>query len=206
MQANKRPQSHGLSHQQIENLKQDQMAGEAQKVKANKNSEYEIPANEEHLVHVVIETKNFDTATGEKLSVPFVQSFYPLEFKRMEDQGAFSGKDVEVIHEPSDLKSVKVPEENKSNLSEPAHVAKNGEEIRQLIQEQGAGSDVVVIPAQEEGGEGGEGSDADPKKPSLAWTKPDLQKAYEKAWGEKPASAMNKEELLEAIQEKIGGE
>jgi len=188
-----------MSHEQIEDLKQDQMSGVNETVTANKDSEYQIPKNEEHLVHVEIETPNYNQVTGEKTSVPFVQSFYPFEFAKMEKDGAFAGKDVKIIHQPSDLKKVTVAPEDKSNLGEGADLLENGKEVKKLIDENGGGTQVVQIPKKEDG----TGVEEDPNKPSMKWTKPQLQAEYKKLWGEDPTPATPKEELLEAIEEKL---
>lgn len=198
MQTNKRLQSHKMSHQELKNLQLDQMSDVNETVTANKDSKFEIPVNEQHLVHVEIETPNYNQLTGQKTSVPFVQSFYPIEFARMEKDGAFAGKDVKVIHEPTAEKKVIVPAEDKSNLGEGADIIKNGEEVKKAIKESGAGSNVVQLPKQEDN----KGAEGDVNKPSMTWTKPELQAEYKKLWDEEPVASMNKEQLLEAIEEK----
>lgn len=126
----KKNQSHNLTHQQLEDLQYDQMNDQQKMVKANRDSSVEIPEVEQHLVHVSIETPDFDKSTGAKKSVPTITNFYPKEFVKMTAEGAFLGKDVVIIHQPEGLDDVKAKPENRANTSESAHVAVNSELIK----------------------------------------------------------------------------
>lgn len=94
-------QSHGLTHQQMADLKHAQVNREAKKIKANKDSSVEIPEVETHLVHARIESPQFDSKTGKKQSVPKIQVFYPEEFEAAIKSGAFVDMTVDIVHLPT---------------------------------------------------------------------------------------------------------
>lgn len=206
MQKNKKLQSHHLTHQELKDLQYDQMNGEQEFVTGNKNSEFEIPAVEQHLIHANIELKTFNTATGTKTSVPRLQTFYPAEFKKMEDQGAFIGYSVDIIHEPEEVKRVKDVREDKSNLSEAANLEQNNADVLNKIK----AGEVVGGPI------GGIANFATPIIPAIVGTddskkekplsqlnKAELKAKYKEVWGEDPADDSTNPELLEAIKEKL---
>lgn len=85
---------------ELRNKQLKQLHGNFEKIPANKNSKYQINDFESHLVHVVLEMKQFNQTTGEKESKPFVQKFHSAEFERMISQGGFTGYSVEIIHDP----------------------------------------------------------------------------------------------------------
>ena len=81
-------------------------------VKDSNGDVVKIPATETHLVHVIIENKTFNRATGAKTSKPMLQSFYPSDFDQM--AGITGGKDkrnyfgstsIVVAHDPRRQKS-----------------------------------------------------------------------------------------------------
>jgi hypothetical protein len=93
-------QAHNLTPEEMEELRFKQRDGEVEKVKANIESDYEIPAVETHMIHAELEIKNFDQSTGAKTSTPKVQTFYPKEFDDMKKTNGFKGYSVKVIHDP----------------------------------------------------------------------------------------------------------
>ena len=103
-----RPQAHNLTPDQMTDLKIDQTSDEGQEfAPANKRKDYQIPAVEKHLIHVELENTEFNPTTGERLSVPRVQTFYPREFDQMVADGNFKGMSVDVIHDPRSLTEAK---------------------------------------------------------------------------------------------------
>lgn len=91
----------------MEDLKIAQNEGTVKAVNTNKpTNDYKIPENERHLLHAQLETPSFSPVTGERTSKPFVQSFYPEEFDKMEAEKHFAGMQVEILHDPrSDKKA-----------------------------------------------------------------------------------------------------
>lgn len=82
-------------------------------IPANKDSSYEIKEVEKHLIHVLLETRAYDTKSGRKLSKPMVRSFYYNDFMAMtqtvevkgggkKKRNAFARFDVvRVVHDPT---------------------------------------------------------------------------------------------------------
>lgn len=187
MEKKKRPQSHGMSHEQINELQQDQLSGDVSVSEANKDSSVKIPDHERHLVHARIETKTFDAATGEKLSTPFIQTFYPNEFAQMETDSAFIGKSVEIIHEPESLK--KLEQTTKSTLDDPDSSKTKKEAVKketakkEVAAKKGKKVETEVIPLE--------------KQPRA-----NLLIEYKKLWNEDADPNISDEELIEAIKDK----
>lgn len=77
---------------------------------ANGNVEplYEFPEYEKHLMHVQLETPEFDSVTGEKKSLPYVQKFYVKEFEQIESVSGFAAFKVNILHDPSRGAALKV--------------------------------------------------------------------------------------------------
>ncbi len=113
MKEEEKKQSHNMTVTEMEELKYKQQNGIVETVKANKDSSYEIPEHEQHLIHAEIEIKQFDTASGAKTSIEKVQTFYPKEFADMVSSGGFKGYSVKVIHDPK-LESEKVEKPSKA--------------------------------------------------------------------------------------------
>lgn len=113
MSTQKKPvkQAHGMSHSQMEQLKQKQMDGTVEMVPANRGNDikdpyfkeayegHQIPANETHIYHVAMEARLFSQATGERLSVSRVQKFDQANWDLVKDR--LNGWTVEIIHNPS---------------------------------------------------------------------------------------------------------
>lgn len=63
---------------------------------------YKVPENEKHLVHVELEKKRFNMATGERLSKPTVQKYtekqWAISKGRLPDLGFNS---IKVLHDPT---------------------------------------------------------------------------------------------------------
>lgn len=209
----KKIQSHNLTHQQHNDLQYAQMSGEVEMVDANKNSEYQIPVHEQHLVHAVIETKSFDSNTGVKTSVPITQVFYPAEFLQMEKENAFVGKDVEIVHKPEGLGAIKLKPEDKSNLNEPADLKKNSEDVIDQIANGGGvggpiGGVATIVPPVVDTtgtGEAGNAGGADDKSTPLSrMNKEQLRAEYKRLWEDDAPEDAGNAELREAIQQKTG--
>lgn len=62
---------------------------------------YQVPANERHLYHAVIEIKKFDPNTGERLSVPRLQKFGMKAFENgVADNLKRQGYDIKIVFNP----------------------------------------------------------------------------------------------------------
>lgn len=62
---------------------------------------YQVPANERHLYHCVIEVKKFDANTGERLSVPRLQKFGVKAFENgVADNLKRQGYDIKIVFNP----------------------------------------------------------------------------------------------------------
>lgn len=97
----KRVVAHGMSREELDELRYKQNYDEAvPTVKAANSSskDYAVPQHEEHMVHISMEAKVYSQKNGEKLTKPRVQKFYPQEFGAMEARGAFKGYTVDVLH------------------------------------------------------------------------------------------------------------
>lgn len=106
-QPEQKPQAHGLSVQQMQELHEKQKYGETQpKVNANKDSKYQINENEQHLVHVLLRVPGMDERTEMPMHKPFVQSFYPDVFNNMDKNQAFKTYIARIIHDPRTTASI----------------------------------------------------------------------------------------------------
>src|ERR1700760_1678114 len=107
-------QSHGLTHKEVKEIQYAQSNGNVKKIKANRDSNYEINEHEAHLVHVTLDDDQWEK--GKKLSSPRVAKFYKDDFDKMsktevEDvngvkkypENAFSQWKVDIIHYPGNI-------------------------------------------------------------------------------------------------------
>ena len=92
----------------------DQMQGQVEMVPANNATDikdpyfkeeyegHEIPAHEQHLFHVVQESRTFKTVSTvpEKLSKALLQKYTPAVFHAMEKAQGFVGQVVHILHNP----------------------------------------------------------------------------------------------------------
>lgn len=93
--------AHGMSAEELEELKYKQNYDEAIDTVEAENGEdptYELPAHEAHLAHIRLEAKVFSQQSGEKLSKPRIQKFYPAELGAMLGRNALRGYTVEMLH------------------------------------------------------------------------------------------------------------
>lgn len=93
--------AHGMSAEELDELKYKQNYEEEIDMVEAKNGEdpeYEIPAHEAHLAHIRLEAKVFSQQSGEKLSRPRIQKFYPAELGAMLGRNALRGYTVEMLH------------------------------------------------------------------------------------------------------------
>lgn len=153
---------------------------------ANKDSDVEINVADAHLIHVRIEARQFDVSTGKKTSVPIIQSFYPNEFETMDKQGAFNGKDVEIVHEPAAKeRSAKVIEPKTGGANANAN---NGDNT-------GANNNA--------GNGSGNQGDGDKEKPISRMNKAELFAKYKELYGEDADPDAKNKEVAEAIETKL---
>lgn len=69
--------------------------------KINRDS-YSVPKGEAHLIHVKIESKQFNPKTGERLSTPRIVKYGQKEWKiAIKNSLRQQGYDVEVLHDPN---------------------------------------------------------------------------------------------------------
>lgn len=92
--------AHNMTEAERNELQYKQQMGEMPMTEANIDPSYKIPASELHMIHAELEIKQFNPNTGEKMSVPKVQTFYPKEFADLKDNGGFVGYSVKVVHNP----------------------------------------------------------------------------------------------------------
>lgn len=74
--------------------------GEVATVSGNRNSDYELPEHEQHLIHASIEAPLYSQQTGQKISTPRVQKFSENEFKHTKESRVFEGYEIEILHAP----------------------------------------------------------------------------------------------------------
>lgn len=203
MEKNSKIQSHNLTQDQMQELKYAQSMGTQEMVDANKNSEYKIPAVEQHLVHAVIEAEEYDSKTGKKLSVPLKQVFYKDEFKRIEETGGFSGYTVTVIHEPVSGAAKKATAKSEaSSGTEPVTLADQIKVVSKMTKAQLTDKYKSIF--------GVEVPEALKTNSDIVGAIVDrleitsLLEEYRKIYGEDPDADISKEELIEAIDAKKG--
>lgn len=94
-------QSHNLSAEQMQDLK-DQQNAETALPTVNGKGEvkgHKILAHEKHLVHAKITVPQFNPNTGEDESQSHIQKFDVKEFERMKREQAFAGRKVVILHD-----------------------------------------------------------------------------------------------------------
>lgn len=65
---------------------------------------YVVPKGEEGVYHAVIEVKQFDPKTGERISRPRIQKFGKKSFERLvRDNLMKQGYEIRVLHDPNDF-------------------------------------------------------------------------------------------------------
>lgn len=99
-------QAHGKTHKEMRELHAQQREGSAKTVKANMKGDIEIKECDKHLIHALVENKQFDPKDGRKLSTPVLQCFDVADFMKMQDstgknsENAFRGLSVIIVHDP----------------------------------------------------------------------------------------------------------
>ena len=96
----------------MEQLQYDQQHGKVKTVKANfvenltdqyfkkEYGGHHIPAHEQHLYHLAMEARTFDTGTGEKLSRSRVVVLTQENYASMKETHGFAGETVAILHNP----------------------------------------------------------------------------------------------------------
>lgn len=69
---------------------------------------YKFPASEASSYHVVQELKQFDPATGERLSYPQIQKYGLKEFRELYSELKQMGYDIRILHDPLEAARLKV--------------------------------------------------------------------------------------------------
>ena len=71
---------------------------------------YNVPANEKHLYHCIIEVKTFNPETGERLSVPRLQKFGVKMFENgVLDNLKRQGYTITILHNPRGNNAPQLP-------------------------------------------------------------------------------------------------
>lgn len=71
---------------------------------------YNVPANEKHLYHCIIEVKKFNPETGERLSVPRLQKFGVKMFENgVADNLKRQGYTITILHNPHGNNAPQLP-------------------------------------------------------------------------------------------------
>lgn len=124
-----RIQAHGLTEAQMTDLQYKQIHGEVEYVPAN-NAEnikdphfkdfekHQIPEHEQHIYHVVTESRLFNQTSGEKISEPVVKTFTKEAFKFHDKHNGFAGQAVHILHNPELNDSSKKKENEDDELGD----------------------------------------------------------------------------------------
>lgn len=87
-------------------------------MQTNENTEfagYQVPKGEENMYHCVIEQKQFDASTGQRLSRPVIQKFGKKFFETFGmHQLKQQGYTITILHNPNVEKVEAEPEKKKS--------------------------------------------------------------------------------------------
>ena len=96
----------------MEELRVKQVQGDdIEMIPGNKDKDYSLPAHEAHMVHVNLKNPQFNRTTGADEGTNIIQKFYVNEFKTMEQNKAFAGVKVILLHYPDliEAPALKVP-------------------------------------------------------------------------------------------------
>ena len=92
-------------------------------MQTNENTEfagYQAPKGEENMYHCVIEQKQFDASTGQRLSHPVVQKFGKKFFETFGmHQLKQQGYTIIILHNPNDEQAAAEPEKDEQAAAEP---------------------------------------------------------------------------------------
>lgn len=103
-------QSHGLTQNEMKEIKEHQMRGDVEMISGNKVSKYKIPAHEKNLIHFSTERVLF-AEDGTKISKPRYHVKTVEDYERMSQtekkegqltnpEAAFAGMRVVILHDP----------------------------------------------------------------------------------------------------------
>lgn len=99
--------SHGLSKGQLQDVYDNQRQElDPPQMKANCEPEYMINRHEQFVFHVRITIPNFDPQTGRDESLTQIQMFNPAIFAANEKSGAWDGRNVKILHDPTRVQHV----------------------------------------------------------------------------------------------------
>lgn len=108
-------QAHGLTHSEFEEVRQMQEDGNPLPMMTGNNAKpeqindpifreafanYQIPKIESDIYVLAMEARTFDSATGQKLSVPFVQKYDQAAYKAQLEHSGFVGYTTHILHNP----------------------------------------------------------------------------------------------------------
>ena len=131
----------GRTHEQMEQLRRQQVNGEIGTVAANRAGEgeikdehfakeftdYEIPEHESGNYAVAMEARLFDHQTGRKLSRPKIQYFDPKTFDNLLKTNGFHGHVTYILHDPTlGAKKKKGDEQSESDFIKSQLVTDSG--------------------------------------------------------------------------------
>ena len=92
-------------------------------MQTNENTEfagYQVPKGEENMYHCVIEQKQFDASTGQRLSRPVVQKFGKKFFETFGmHQLKQQGYTITILHNPNDVHEEAEPSKDEQAAAEP---------------------------------------------------------------------------------------
>lgn len=107
--------AHGMTHGELEKVRQEQIQGTVEMVPANNSDSfqdkyfeqdykgYQIPYHETMHYHIALESRSFDPQSGERLSRPSVQVMDTATFDMMmsvKPHGGFYGRLTHILHNP----------------------------------------------------------------------------------------------------------
>lgn len=176
-------QSHGMTHQQVEDLRHHQLNNDKIKTYEPNNGgekikdpvfkelygDYQVPYHEMGHYHVAMEARSWKNtgATAERTSVATVQKFTKEAYDHQLKNNAFNGYIVHIIHNPT------------------------------LPGAEAATKNALAGPTTEDGDEGEEGSGDGPELSAM--TVSELKDLYKHKTGEE-APAMKKADLIALIE------
>lgn len=118
-------QSHGMTHEEVEELRIKQLHGQVEMIPANNAGDairdpyfakeyydYQIPAHEKHIFHIATESRMFSPtgATPERTSFSVVQTLTKEAYELQKKANAFAGQIVHILNNPelNEVKKAKV--------------------------------------------------------------------------------------------------
>ncbi len=122
---------HGLTYEDLDKIRDDQIHGTVKMIKCNLNPDFELPEHEaEQFFHVITEAPFFDSSTGRRLSTPQRRKYHVRQYKHHVKMGYFNGMQVEVLHDPERYEAGQKEPEDPEKGKDPNIPDVNVDEIK----------------------------------------------------------------------------